>query len=267
MCLKYDYDESKFVAVHTVVEKLQAKGARFMLVMTDCCNNPVSGVSPKSLMSKDGGSLVDNDAVARNYRKLFLESQGMVILTGSKKGQYSLGGKKWGGLLSDQFFGNSLYSAAKGEIPATWNSVLKNTYELVKNLAKQADRVQEPYYEIKLRPNSTTPPPTPTAPPTPVIAAEPNFANELGTLLDGSQSEDWLNNQADYLANKYFTPDSKVITVGRNGTTILEHESARLFLHRIACSGKISKINVVNEKTNSSGKHTYIKVQEIRKSK
>ena len=98
MCLKYNsaYDEDKFVPVHTVIEKLQAKGARFTLVMTDCCNNPVSGVSPKSLMSKDGGSMVDSDVVARNYRKLFLESQGMVVLTGCKKGQCSLGGKNWG---------------------------------------------------------------------------------------------------------------------------------------------------------------------------
>ena len=155
MCLKYNsaYDEGKFVSLQTVIDKLQTKEARFTLVMADCCNNPVSGVSPKSLMSKDGSSLVYNEAVARNYRKLFLEPQGMVILTGCKKGQYSLGGKKWGGLLSDQFFGNGLYSAAKGDIPATWNSVLQNTYELVKNLAKSANSVQEPYYEIRLKQN------------------------------------------------------------------------------------------------------------------
>lgn len=267
MCLKYTFEEDKFVPVHTVIEKLQAKGARFTLVMADCCNKSSQGVSPKTLMSRDGGSLVDNNAVARNYRKLFLESQGMVAVTGCKKGQYSLGGKGYGGLFTNQFFGNSLYSAAKGEIPATWNSVLQNTYVMVKNLATQVNKVQEPYYEIKLKPNSPAPSPTPTAPPTPVIAAEPDFANELGTLLEGSHSEEWLNNQVNYLVNKYFTSESKVITVGRNGTTILEHESARLFLRRIAGSGKISKINVVNEKTDSSGKHSYIKVQEIRKSK
>lgn len=267
MLLKYHgYDQDKFVPVHTVIEKLQAKGARFTLVMADCCNNSSQGVSPKTLMSRDGGSLVENNAVARNYRKLFLESQGMVAVTGCKKGQCSLGGKG-GGLFTNQFFENSLYSAAKGEIPATWNSVLQNTYVMVKNLATQINKVQEPYYEINLKPVSTSPSSTPTPPPTLVIAAEPTFADELGTLLDGSHSVDWLNNQVNYLADKYFTSDSKVVTVGRNGTTILEHESARVFLRRIAGSGKISKINVVNEKTDSSGKHSYIKVQEIRKSK
>lgn len=261
MCLKYSgYDQNKFVAVHTVIEKLQSKGARFTLVMTDCCNSTVPGISAKSLMSKNGGTIVYDEAVARRYRKLFLEKKGIVAVTSSKKGQTSQGNKVNGGLFSYAFFEIGLYAACTGVIPATWEDILG----MVTNTLQGR---HEPYYEIKLKQISTTPSSTPAPVPTPVIAAEPTFANELGTLLDGSQSEEWLNNQVNYLANKYFTSDSKVVTVGRNGTTILEHESARLFLHRIACSGKISKINVVNEKTNSSGKHTYIKVQEIRKSK
>ncbi len=263
MCLKYHgYNQDKFVAVHTVVEKLQAKGARFTLVLTDCCNNVVPGVSSKSMMSKDGGVIVYNEAVARNYRKLFLEKKGTVVVTSSKKGQTSGGGKTHGGLFSFAFFEIALYAACNGQIPAAWDNVLGTVTSVLTGH-------QEPYYEINLKPVPTSPAPTPTtAPaPTPVIAAEPTFANELGTLLDGSHSEDWLNNQVNYLADKYFTSDSKVVTVGRNGTTILEHESARLFLRRIAGSGKISKINVVKEKTDSSGKHSYIKVQEIRKSK
>lgn len=261
MCLKYHgYDQDKFVAVHTVVEKLQAKGARFTLVLTDCCNNVVPGVSSKSMMSKDGGVIVYNEAVARNYRKLFLEKKGTVVVTSSKKGQTSGGNKIIGGRFSYHFFGSGLYSACNGQIAATWDKVLER-------VSSKLTGLQEPYYEINLKPVSTSPSSTPTPPPTPVIAAEPTFADELGTLLDGSHSEDWLNNQVNYLANKYFTSDSKVVTVGRNGTTILEHESARLFLRRIAGSEKISKINVVNEKTDSTGKHSYIKVQEIRKSK
>lgn len=261
MCLKYSgYDEDKFVAVHTVIEKLQAKGARFTLVMTDCCNNIVPGVSAKSLLSKDGGAIVYNEAVARNYRKLFLENRGVVAVTSSKKGQTSGGSKKIGGIFSYAFFEIGLYSACSGNISATWEKVLGQT-------ASALQGHQEPYYEIKLKPNSTAPSSTPTPSPTPVIAAEPTFASELGTLLDGSHSEEWLNNQVNYLANKYFTSDSKVVTVGRNGTTILENESARMYLRRIAGSGNISKINVVKEKKDLSGKHSYIKVQEIRKSK
>lgn len=266
MCLKYSgYEEEKFVPVYKAVETLQTKGAHFTLVITDCCNNPVSGISAKTLMSKDGGAMTDNEAIARNYRKLFVESQGMVIVTSSKKGQTSLGGKRNGGLFTDQFFGNSLYAAAIGQIPATWNDVLQNVYGLVKNLAAQADNhQQEPYFEINM--NSSQPiPPNPNV--TPVIAVDASFANELATLLDTSHSEDWRLNQANNLANKYFTADAKVATVGRNGTTIIEYELARDFLRRIAVSKLISKMNVIKETTDSTGKRNYIKVQEIRKSK
>ena len=174
----------------------------------------------------------------------------------------SYGNNDIGGYLSNAFFGTALYQACTtGDISATWEKVMEKTYSEVKRLIKD----QEPYYVINLKQTPTTPPPAST--PVNVIAAEPTFAGELATLLDGSHSEEWLNNQVNYLANKYFTSDSKVITVGRNGTTILEHEAARLYLRRIATSGKISKINVVNEKINSGGKHSYIKVQEIRKSK
>lgn len=269
MCLKYYlYEQDKFVPVHTVIEKLQAKGARFTLVMTDCCNNPVQGVSSKSLLSKNGGAIVYDEAVARCYRKLFLENEGLVAVTGCKKGQYSYGGPGIGGVFSDAFFGTALYKACKGEIPPTWEKVLGAVTSVVKDMTKEnKEGIQEPYYEIKLKSSPTPPPPTPTSTPQPVIAAEPTFASELATLMDGSHSEEWLNNQVNYLANKYFTSESKVITVGRNGTTIIEHEAARLFLRRIAMSGNISKINVINEKINSGGKHSYIKVQEIRKSK
>ena len=89
----------------------------------------------------------------------------------------------------------------------------------------------------------------------------------MAMLLDVSHSEDWRLNQANNLANKYFTSDAKVATVGRNGSTIIEYESARDFLRRIAVSKLISKMNVIKEMTDSSGKRTYIKVQEIRKAK
>lgn len=272
MCLKYDYEQDKFVPVHTVIEKLQAKGARFTLVMTDCCNNPVQGVSSKSLLSKNGGAIVYDKAVARYYRKLFLENKGLVAVTGCKKGQCSYGGPGIGGVFSDAFFGTALYKACKGEIPATWEKVLGTVTSVVKDMTKEKkEGIQEPYYEIKLKQVSPTPPstptPTPTPTPPPVIAAEPDFASDMATLLDGSHSEDWRINQVNYLADKYFTSGAKVVSVGRNGTTILEYEQARIFLRRMAVSGNVSKINIVNEKTDSTGKHSYIKVQEIRKPK
>ncbi len=276
MCLKYEgYEEENFVAVHTVVEELSKKDARFTLVVTDCCNNTAPGVSVKSLVSKDGGPISDEDmnAIARNYRKLFLENPGMVVVTSSKKGQTSAGGEGMGGLFSIQFFENSLYAAVTGVIPATWNDVLKDTYDGVKNISSHSDKIplQEPYFEINMNNSSSgsnVPQPNPSINPTPVVAVESDFASDLATLLDISRSEDWRINQANNLANKYFTSDATVATVGRNGTTIIEYETARDFLRRIAVSQFIQKINVIKETTDSTGKkRNYIKIQEIRKSK
>lgn len=268
MCLKYGiYDQDKFVAVHTVIEKLQAKGARFTLVMTDCCNNIIQGVSAKSLLSQDGGAIVYDKAVAHCYRKLFLENKGLVAMTGCKKGQYSYCGPIIGGVFTDSFFGRVLYKVCKGEIPASWEKVLETVTSVVKDRTKNNETIQEPYYEIKLSSVSTTPTPTPTPPPPPVIASKSNFASEMATLLDASKSEEWRVKRVNIVADKYFTSSAKVVTVGRNGSTILENESARYYLHRLARSESISKVNIINEKTDSSGKHSYIKVQEIRKSK
>lgn len=272
MCLKYQgYDQDKFVAVHTVVEKLQKTGARFTLVVTDCCNSTASGVSVKSLVSKDGGAVSDEEMIARNYRKLFLENPGMVVVTSSKKGQTSAGGKGLGGLFSSQFFESSLYAAVTGAIPATWNDVLRDTYNGVKTISSQSDKipVQEPYYEINMNNTSSgSSVPTPSNNhATPVVAVDSDFASDLATLLDASRSEDWRINQANNLASKYFAADAKVATVGRNGSTIIEYESARDFLRRVAVSKLIVKMNVIKEMTDSAGKRTYIKVQEIRKTK
>lgn len=265
MCLKYSgYEQDKFVAMYTVIEKLQAKGARFTLVMADCCNVASAGISAKSLMSKEGGAIVDDEMVASNYRKLFLENNGMVAVTSSKKGQYSQGGNTHGGVFSYAFFEIALYAACTGEIPATWDNVLGT-------VSSSIIEIEEPYYEINLNQNPSQPaapaPPVPEQPVAPVIAVDASFANDLATLLDTSRSEDWRLNQANNLANKYFTADAKVATVGRNGKTIIEYESAREFLRRIAVSKLISKMNVIKEMTDSTGKRNYIKVQEIRKAR
>lgn len=265
MCLKYNgYEQDKFVAMHTVVEKLQEKGARFTLVMADCCNVAGAGISAKSLMGRDGGAITDDVKVARNYRKLFLENDGIVAVTSSKQGQYSQGGKTHGGFFSYAFFEIALYAACTGEIPATWESVLGTTSSSIME-------IEEPYYEINLTQNpsaaSVSTPSAPIQPTAPVIAVDAAFANELATLLDVSHTEEWRINQANNLANMYFTTDAKVATVGRNGTTIIEYETARDFLRRIAVSKLISKMSVIKEMTDSTGRRNYIKVQEIRKTK
>lgn len=259
LCLKHPaYQQDKWVPMQTVIDKLQSKKARFTLLISDCCNKAQHFTTAKSEMSGNGGNISENEQIKSIYRKLFLENKGMVIVTSSKQGQVSYPTVKNGGLFSYVFFETALYGACNGLIPATWENVL-NTVSMI------TSEYQEPYYEINLIPNQ----PAPSAPSqvSPVVAVDPNFAYELSELLDSAHSMEWRLEQADYLANKFFTAEAKVATVGRNGTTVIEYESARDFLHRIAVSKLIQKINVIKEMTDATGKRNYIKVQEIRKAK
>lgn len=255
MCLKYSpINQDKFVAVHTVVERLREKNARFTLVLTDCCNSTASGISVKSLLDDMTNAVELTDAEVGRYKKLFVESKGIVVATSSKKGQTSSGSPK-GGLFSRALLEVALPQAINGNIPATWADVLQQTSSVISSR-------QEPYWEISLQPATVA---TPTVEPQQAITAVDNsFAKELSDLLDKSRSVDWRLEQADWLAKKYFADDAKVATVGRNGSTVIEYELARDFLRRIASSTFVKQVNIIKESTNQQGKRNYLKVQEIR---
>ena len=264
LCLKYNgYQSGKWISMESVMEKLKTKGAYFTLVMADCCN--AGGVSSdKSLLSKVSKPAVDNEVVRRNYKKLFLGTKGMVAVTSSKKGQTSAGGPTHGGLFSYMFFETALYSACIGETPATWESILSNVKRLT-------EKKQEPHYEIipystPSQPNQTVVAP-PSQPQQTVMAVDNGLSKALSVMLDGSRSMEWRTRQADLVADKYFSQDAIVLTVGRNGTTVVENETARDFLKRLAVSSLIKQIIVVSDKTDANGKRNYLKVQEVRKEK
>lgn len=255
MCLKYSpVDQDKFVAVHTVVEKLQAKNARFTLVLTDCCNSSSSGISVKSLLDDMTGAVELTEAEVARYKKLFLESKGIVVATSSKKGQTSGGGRK-GGVFTCALWEYAIPQAINGTIPATWNDVLALTSTAIGSR-------QQPYWEIRLQPVVAAAP-APVAQPT-VTSVDNAFAADLSALLDKTRSVDWRMEQADWLAKRYFSDNAKVATVGRNGTTVIDYESARDFLRRIASSSFVKQVNIIKESTDRQGKRNYIKVQEIR---
>lgn len=258
LCLKHPaYQQDKWIPMYRVIEKLKSKGARFTLVLSDCCNKAQNYVTAKSAMSQDEATAVAEEKIAGNYRKLFLEKKGMVIVTSSRKGQVSWPTSKNGGLFSLAFFEVALYNACAGNIPASWEDVLGAV-----NLLTQER--QEPYYEIKLTDVSTS---TQGHTTYQIVAIDNGFSKELSTLLDNSRSEEWRLHQADYLSEKYFTSDAKVATVGRNGSTIIDYETVQDYLRRIAVSKLIKQINIIKETTDSQGKRNYIKVQEIRKEK
>lgn len=148
-----------FESIH---DYLRSKNPRFLISIADVCNNVMEDVSH----TDEKGS---TDAIARAkylkketnkqimtdcYKKLFLESKGTVITSGSKPGQFSfIIVKGWfslkeGGLFT-QSFNEALQIAARGKITSDWEQVLKTTKKLTEKRAKELSEEQTPQFILQ----------------------------------------------------------------------------------------------------------------------
>lgn len=89
MCLTYQsYDQDKFVPVKWVRERLTSKGARLVIILTDCCNNDQDWVSAKGLIDKiEDNATIDNINIS-NLRKLFLRVEEQLLQQAAKEGKH-----------------------------------------------------------------------------------------------------------------------------------------------------------------------------------
>ncbi len=261
MCLKYNvYQQSNFVALRTVHEKLQSKPARLKVLMADCCNNIVPGITPRAL-SKEGGNTEITDAAAGYYKKLFLTKTGSVILTSSKLGQTSGCDEISGGTFSSSFW-DVLAEIGRGKIPPTWEKLTEYAKEVT--LYRSSNK-QEPDFDLGNLVNSTTTPPTPTPIVNVVTPDQPALADAIKPLLDTSKSRDYRLSLVNGIVAQYFSPNAMVTTVGRNLTTNIDYENITKFLKRLCVTERIKQINIISATQGADGKTSYMKVHEIRK--
>lgn len=256
MCLKYGaYDEAKFVAVHTVVEMLEKKNAHLTLVLTDCCNSESEMVSSKSLLASAKGISKYEESYAVNYRKLFLEQSGTIVATSSMIGQTSGCNVLVGGFFSYVFYEN-LHLAGIGKKKASWESIFSNI---------KSDLVgkQEPYYTLPGQSvgNSVS---TNANNVTHVISTDGQVGEALKPLMNHNLSSDYRLSIASDLLRTKFAAKAKVVTMGRNGTTVVDVEDAKQYLDRIALSTFIREVIVLKVSRDSSGKINSMTVREIR---
>lgn len=88
------------LSMEEIYKTIKAKGARFNLVMSDCCNSEI-GVPPNqsSKVNKTRGSSVDWNMT--NCESLFLNPKPhSILLTAASKGQESAGDKNTGGIFT-----------------------------------------------------------------------------------------------------------------------------------------------------------------------
>jgi len=110
---------------------LKSKGARLNIILGDCCNSEVdvSSVTTSNYLTFQ----VDNNSDISKLKKLFLNSNGVILSSAAQKGEVSWNTPE-GGLYSMSFL-----QALREEIsylssdPCNWNDIISKTINLARN--------------------------------------------------------------------------------------------------------------------------------------
>lgn len=112
-----DEEEVDLAEVNTTI---QARGARFVLTMADCCNNFASQAKLAPLVPR---------GTHDNYSALFLSQQGHLYLSAASPGEFSLGDSEEGGMFTQQFLQSFYANVESGS--ASWSTIVEQaTQEL-----------------------------------------------------------------------------------------------------------------------------------------
>lgn len=263
MCLGED-SQSNWVPVSLVRNIIAKKNPRLAVILTGCCNKESKGVSIKSIVAESGDYTYESEANREAYKKLFLESTGLVTMTSSKLGQYSYSGEA-GGIFCLCFWA-AMDLVGTNEMKADWNTICGAVKQVVSQTpisTMEGVVYQEPYYEI--HPAEATRPVINTSRQTrrttKVNNSVSSLSADLNKLLDKSMSVESRMTMVDEVLSRHFAYGAKVMTIGRDMSTVVDYEDAETFLRRIIMSPFISQINVIEE---NGGRNSLIQVHEIR---
>jgi len=251
MCLT-EPDEANHPQVAEVRNALKGKNARLTIVVTDCCNKDLYERSFSRSYGK--GATYSKGSDYANYKKLFVETKGEVVITSSKSGQVSGCNNDVGGYLTYIFF-LDLNEALQNASTSNWSTVLENTKKDVANYTSQ-----EPYYQLNGQNVQGSTPPQPSN--NTVYPQNDQLAALFTNLISKNRSVDSRLAQVGTVLS-YFTTDAQIITVGSDLKTIVDRETAKDFLTRICMSPNIVQINVLEERV-YGGKKKILKIHEIR---
>lgn len=247
-----DNRSSYYLPLSKVIKLIKQKSPGLMIVIADCCNN-VSDVVLPDVISKGQTTVKDNVKLVEVYKNLFLLPKGEVVVSSSMAGEYSIAYKDQASLFTSKYF-RSIADALNGNILANWNSVLDNARSLTKKQADSHGQSQTPQFEINIR---NTPTPDPNVP----VFTKIELIN---SLLNRDKRQDQRLRLVDEITNKCFTsPDVIVETFAKDQQTLIERESARRFVLRLATSSSIVKVIKLKENKDSSGKFEKLTIYEI----
>ena len=263
MCLKYEaFEQAKFVPVRVVKEALDKKGARLNVIVTDCCNNIADWVTAKGIFANKGNaSPTLRDVNVKNFKKLFLDKKGTVIMTSSKKGQTS-GCYDSGGCFTNSFI-EMMDGVGTGSVTPDWTQFANSVKQAT--LVRTGSR-QESYHEFYFSDGPVNPP---------VVGSTNNNGN-IGQFETPDRAKKFFDGLLDSrndmnaklaIANNakdiLFTRDARVRIVGKDMETTIGLEDIDTYLSRICMSKRIRSIYVIKQAVDRMDRFNYLVVQEI----
>ena len=260
MLLKYNaYQQDKFVPVRTVKESLEKKNAQLTIILTDCCNNIADWVSAKGYFDGMGRSSEIKEVEAKYYRQLFTQQRGSVIITGSKKGQFSLCDKN-GGFFTLSFLA-AMDQVGLGKIAPDWNQVLKSLSASTMNISNNR---QEPFGTVNVsKINGTIANPVVNTVGSSSFETTTRAQKLFKSLIDSKTSLTDKFSIADNAKEIMFAKDAKIRVVGRDQKTTIGVESVDSYLSKICLDKKIVSVSVLTETTDASDRYSYLVVHEV----
>jgi hypothetical protein len=252
MCL--GNSDQDYISLEYVKEKIERKGPGLSIILADCCNSYDSSVTPKeAVMITARARASDKSSHDEGMRKLFLETRGSIIAASSRKGEVSWGNSYYGGLFTNGFLNEiDLYTSSGKAFD--WQELMWRTRCRVvadSRSSRKCQGVQTPIYKIEFR-NIPS-----------VIRIEDGINKALATVADASISQNQrILQYKDILETFFSSNDTMVDIVGRDMKTLVDYTTAEEYLLRVATGERYSGFNVIEEKKDSNGKITYLRLNE-----
>lgn len=146
-------EEGIGIDFHYISQFGKDKMPRLLISIADVCNS----YSPEGSIPTITGKLNKKSAaaaepnIAENYKKLFLNAKGSIVISGSLPGEYSWSTEQ-GGAFTVSFL-RTLRNNIKSSKNPTWNQILKIASQTVEKTSQSFDpnEVQHPQVELLLK--------------------------------------------------------------------------------------------------------------------